>query len=549
MPELLLGPLLRYVDEEQATVWVQTDAPCEVEVLGRRARTFCIKGSHFGLVPIEDLEPGSSQAYEVRLDGELRWPEPGSELPPSLIRTIEPEEELRIAFGSCRVTVPHEPPYDLSKDDDDRGRGRDALRCYALRMLEQDPAEWPQLLCMIGDQVYADEVSPETLEFIRSRRDTSSRAVRAGRRLRGVHAPLPRGVVRAGRPLAALHGRQRRCCSTTTTSTTTGTSRSSGSRRCAPSRGGTTGSPGRSSPTGPTSTSATSRPRCWPRWTCCARRWPRDDAWPLLRDWAEEADRGSQGTALELLADPRAQPASCSWTPARAGCWASSRAGCSTRTSGTGSTSASSATSTTWSSPTRCRCSCRRRCTTSRRGTTRSATGPGAALAARLGEKVRQGLDLEHWGAFQHSFRQLTGLMAEVGAGRARCAAGDDRHARRRHPPRLRRRGRLPPRAAACARPSGRRSARPYRNPLDGRERARAKFGSTPAAEIDREADGEGGEGRGRRGPLAPGGGAELRQPDRHPDLRTAATPRCRLERATADGPQTLETSLEQQLS
>ena len=74
MPGLLLGPLLRYVDEEQATVWVETDAACEVEVLGRRERTFCVKGRHFGLVPIEDLEPGSSHPYEVRLDGELAGP-------------------------------------------------------------------------------------------------------------------------------------------------------------------------------------------------------------------------------------------------------------------------------------------------------------------------------------------------------------------------------------------------------------------------------------------------------------------------------------------
>ena len=36
MPELLLGPLLRYVDETDALVWVETDAPCEVEVLGSR---------------------------------------------------------------------------------------------------------------------------------------------------------------------------------------------------------------------------------------------------------------------------------------------------------------------------------------------------------------------------------------------------------------------------------------------------------------------------------------------------------------------------------
>ncbi len=40
MPDLVLGPLLRYADETDATVWVETDAACEVEVLGRRSRTF-----------------------------------------------------------------------------------------------------------------------------------------------------------------------------------------------------------------------------------------------------------------------------------------------------------------------------------------------------------------------------------------------------------------------------------------------------------------------------------------------------------------------------
>jgi hypothetical protein len=33
MPKLVLGPLLRYVGETQATVWVETDAAAEVEVL------------------------------------------------------------------------------------------------------------------------------------------------------------------------------------------------------------------------------------------------------------------------------------------------------------------------------------------------------------------------------------------------------------------------------------------------------------------------------------------------------------------------------------
>ena len=41
-PELVLGPLLRYVSETEATVWVEADAPCEVEILGRREPTFTV---------------------------------------------------------------------------------------------------------------------------------------------------------------------------------------------------------------------------------------------------------------------------------------------------------------------------------------------------------------------------------------------------------------------------------------------------------------------------------------------------------------------------
>ena len=173
MAHLVLGPLLRHVGPTDATVWVETDASCEVEVLGHRSRTFHVEGHHFAIVAVEGLEPGSVYAYEVSLDGRRAWPEPGSELPASLIRTIDPESEMKIVFGSCRVSLPHEPPYTLSSDEDERGRGVDALRTYALRMLEAEPEQWPHLLLLLGDQVYADEVSPEALAFIRSRRDTS----------------------------------------------------------------------------------------------------------------------------------------------------------------------------------------------------------------------------------------------------------------------------------------------------------------------------------------------------------------------------------------
>ena len=173
MAELLVGPMLRYVGERDATVWVETDAPCEVEVCGVREPTFAVNGHHYALLCIDDLEPGASREYEVRLDGELRWPEPGSELPPSCIRTLSPDTPLRISFGSCRQALPIEHPYTLSKDEHDEGAEVDALHVLARELVRDPENRYPNLLMLLGDQVYVDEGSPEVREFIRSRRDTS----------------------------------------------------------------------------------------------------------------------------------------------------------------------------------------------------------------------------------------------------------------------------------------------------------------------------------------------------------------------------------------
>ncbi len=173
MPSLVLGPMLRYVDQACATVWVETDSPCEVTVCGATSRTFAVAGHYYALVVVTDLEPGEHRAYDVRLDGELAWPAPDSGFPPSVIRTTKPGAPYRIVVGSCRASRPDVPPYCLDKAVDKRGMGADALRALALRMLRGEPAEWPNGLLFVGDQVYADEVSPQTLEFIRARRDTS----------------------------------------------------------------------------------------------------------------------------------------------------------------------------------------------------------------------------------------------------------------------------------------------------------------------------------------------------------------------------------------
>lgn len=162
-PALRLGPLLRHVDPVSATVWVETDRPCEVEVLGRRARTFCVGGHHYALVLVEDLEPGSSTPYEVHLDGGKVWPPAGSDFPPSRIRTAGGAGSFRIAFGSCRYASPQTV-------EDSEGIPPDALDLYASRITSLPEDQWPDALVLLGDQVYADELTRETKSWLARRR-------------------------------------------------------------------------------------------------------------------------------------------------------------------------------------------------------------------------------------------------------------------------------------------------------------------------------------------------------------------------------------------
>ena len=172
MAHLTLGPLLRYVGETEATVWVETDSACEVEILGHTEPTFEVEGHHYALVRIEDLEPGSFNEYEVALDGETVWPLPDADFPPSAIRTLGRDKAVDICFGSCRVALPHHPPYADEKDTHQAGREYDALRVLAIEMLREDRDKWPEFLFLLGDQIYVDEGSPQTRAKIRARRGT-----------------------------------------------------------------------------------------------------------------------------------------------------------------------------------------------------------------------------------------------------------------------------------------------------------------------------------------------------------------------------------------
>ena len=61
-PSLVLGPLLRYVGETEAVVWVETDAACDVDVLGTRERTLQVDGHNYALITAKGLDPGTCVA-------------------------------------------------------------------------------------------------------------------------------------------------------------------------------------------------------------------------------------------------------------------------------------------------------------------------------------------------------------------------------------------------------------------------------------------------------------------------------------------------------
>lgn len=196
---LVLGPILRHVDETSALLWVQTDTRATVEICGCRTDTFEVLGHHYALVEVSGLAPDSTTEYRVRVDGVVEWPLADSDFPPSVIRTRGP------AGAPAPVGVRLVP---LPEGRGPRGRrGTRARRARPLCRADAEPA---------GVRL-AGHVDPARRSGLRRRADPAGegeagieslvarRTVGRGGRLRGIRRSVPPHVGRPGDPMDHVH--------------------------------------------------------------------------------------------------------------------------------------------------------------------------------------------------------------------------------------------------------------------------------------------------------------------------------------------------------
>jgi hypothetical protein len=166
--QLLIGPVLRRVAGDRATLWLETSEPTQVrvEVDGGGAGfapTFTAYGHHYALVTVSGLVPDSANTYRVTLDDRVVWPAADSPYPAPVIRTRAADDRgqpVSLTFGSCREATPEATSRRLPPD---------ALDAYARRLMA-DPGARPDTLVLLGDQVYADKTSAKVRLFLRHRR-------------------------------------------------------------------------------------------------------------------------------------------------------------------------------------------------------------------------------------------------------------------------------------------------------------------------------------------------------------------------------------------
>ena len=430
MSGLVLGPLLRHVGAgRRDRLGARPTSPArsrscgcrEPHLRGRRATT-----TRWSTSP--GLEPGARHARtRSAWTASVVWPPPDCDPPSAASARSGDDRGLRIAFGSCRYATRRAAVH-ADKDERPRRPRARRLRALALRMRARRAATGRDLLLLLGDQVYADETSPsDRRRSSGAARDIDGAPGRRGRRLRGVHPALPRVVERPDDPLAAVDACRRamifddhdvrddwntsrrlarRRCSAHALVATSGSSAASSSYWVYQHLGNL--SPERAAPRTTLYQRGARPPTATPS-RCCATS-------PRRADREADGAKGARGRYRRdfgrraAAGDRLARAAGCSTDGRRAMVdddefdWIEEQA--------------RAATSTTCSSARRCRGCSPRALHDLESWNEALCDGARGRALARLGERLRRAVDLEHWAAFRRLVRRaLAALLGEVGRG------------------------------------------------------------------------------------------------------------------------------------
>jgi phosphodiesterase/alkaline phosphatase D-like protein len=213
--KLVTGPIVRYVDQTSASIWVELDDGAALFATARARKgtkaivseyahttpIFAVAdegryGRYYAIIRFEKLKPATLYSYSItaaydpnedldtvkrierakgkKVTFDLSAVAYGGNNAPAF-RTLPKgdKEGLRVAFGSCRN-------LDGGYNDHD---GRDALADYS-NYLDEDYdnrlTSWPHLLLLMGDQIYSDDVAQAAVDKILSYR---SERIDAGKRV------------------------------------------------------------------------------------------------------------------------------------------------------------------------------------------------------------------------------------------------------------------------------------------------------------------------------------------------------------------------------
>lgn len=160
MSHVRSGPIVRATTATEATIWAELSGPCTVflhikacntsehEVVTIRTHTITIGGRYYVAPQATHLQPATWYSYHLSGIEQEHHP-PLLQYFRTLAVNMQQEPSLRLIYGSCRQ-------LDRPQQDTLAAFGR-----WLKEHWEERETLWPHVLLLIGDQIYADQPSPQ----------------------------------------------------------------------------------------------------------------------------------------------------------------------------------------------------------------------------------------------------------------------------------------------------------------------------------------------------------------------------------------------------